>query len=172
MVFELFQKLHLQIYETNSWHHKLFHFYLSFWNWKMWKRRGKITKIGISREQKSFLDEIKNIFRSFWRAVICWKNKILIKKIGDTSVNENVSKSWFIVWSFFLLRLLCIWINLYTHAQNRVWAGAPSCYLELLDKLQKQIYKTFSPLVFAFLGPLAHCWNVASFSLFCSSQLA
>ena len=25
----------------------------------------------------------------------------------------------------------------------RVWAGAPSCYLELLDKLQKPIYRTF-----------------------------
>ena len=26
-----------------------------------------------------------------------------------------------------------------------VWAGAPSCYLELLDKLQKQICRTVSP---------------------------
>ena len=26
-----------------------------------------------------------------------------------------------------------------------VWAGSPSCYLELLDKLQKQICKTIGP---------------------------
>ena len=26
-----------------------------------------------------------------------------------------------------------------------VWAGAPSCYLELLDKLQKRICKTVGP---------------------------
>ena len=26
-----------------------------------------------------------------------------------------------------------------------VWAGAPSCYLELLDKLQKRIRRTFGP---------------------------
>ena len=26
-----------------------------------------------------------------------------------------------------------------------LWAGSPSCYLELLDKLQKQIYRTVCP---------------------------
>ena len=28
-----------------SWHHKLYHFHLPFWIWKVWKGRGKITKI-------------------------------------------------------------------------------------------------------------------------------
>ena len=46
-----------------------------------------------------------------------------------------------------------------------VWAGAPSCYLELLDKLQKQICRTVGPSLTASLGPLAHCRNVASLSL-------
>ena len=36
-----------------------------------------------------------------------------------------------------------------------VWAGAPSCYLELLDKLQKQICRIVSPLLAASLEPLA-----------------
>ena len=60
-----------------------------------------------------------------------------------------------------------------------VWAGAPSCYLELLDKLQKQICRTVGPSLAASLEPLAHRWNVASWSLFyryyfgkCSSELA
>ena len=48
-----------------------------------------------------------------------------------------------------------------------VWAGAPSCYLELLDKLQKQICRTAGPSLAASLEPLAHCRNGASFSLFC-----
>ena len=48
-----------------------------------------------------------------------------------------------------------------------VSAGAPSCYLELLDKLQKKISKTFGPSLAASLEPLAHCRNVASLSLFC-----
>ena len=59
-----------------------------------------------------------------------------------------------------------------------VWAGAPSCYLELLDKLQKRICRTFGPSLAASLEPLAHCQNVASLSLFyryyfgrCSSEL-
>ena len=60
-----------------------------------------------------------------------------------------------------------------------VWAGAPSCYLELLDKLQNRIYRTIGPSLAASLEPLAHCRNVASLSLFyryyfgrCSSELA
>ena len=60
-----------------------------------------------------------------------------------------------------------------------VLAGAPSCYLELLDKLQKWICRTVVPLLAASLAPLAHRQNVASLSLFyryyfgrCSLELA
>ena len=60
-----------------------------------------------------------------------------------------------------------------------VWAGchagchvvmsdAPSCCMELLDKLQKWICRTVGPSLAAFLKPLASCRNVASLSLFCS----
>ena len=48
-----------------------------------------------------------------------------------------------------------------------VWAGAPSCYLELLDKLQRRICRTVGPSLAASLEPLAHCQNVVSLSLFC-----
>ena len=47
-----------------------------------------------------------------------------------------------------------------------IWAGAPSCYLELLDKLKKQICRTVGSSLAASLEPLAH-QNVASLSLFC-----
>ena len=60
-----------------------------------------------------------------------------------------------------------------------VWAGAPSCYLELLGKLQKRICRTAGPSLASSLEPLAHHRNVASLSLFyryyfgrCSSELA
>ena len=60
-----------------------------------------------------------------------------------------------------------------------VWAGAPSCYLELLDKPQKRICRIVCPSLAASLEPLAHRRNVASLSLFyryyfgrCSSGLA
>ena len=47
-----------------------------------------------------------------------------------------------------------------------IWAGAPSCYLELLDKLQKQICRIVGPSLAASLEPLTHCRNVARLSLF------
>ena len=47
-----------------------------------------------------------------------------------------------------------------------VWAGAPRCYLELLDKLQKRTCRTVGPSLAASLEPLAHRRNVASLSLF------
>ena len=60
-----------------------------------------------------------------------------------------------------------------------VWAGAPSCYLEMLSNLQKRICRTVGPSLAASLEPLAHRRNAASFSLFyryyfgrCSSELA
>ena len=61
-----------------------------------------------------------------------------------------------------------------------VWTGAPSCYWELLDKLQKRICRTVGPSVAASLERLAHRHrNVASLSLFysyyfgrCSLELA
>ena len=48
-----------------------------------------------------------------------------------------------------------------------VWAGACSCYLELLDKLQKQICKTVFPSLAASLEPLTHRRNVTSLNLLC-----
>ena len=46
-----------------------------------------------------------------------------------------------------------------------VWADAPSCYLDLLDKLQKRLCRIVGPSLAASLEPLAHRRNVASFSI-------
>ena len=58
-----------------------------------------------------------------------------------------------------------------------VWAGTPSCYLELSSKLQKWLCRTVGPSLVASLEPLAHPQNIASLSLFyrycfvrCSSE--
>ena len=60
-----------------------------------------------------------------------------------------------------------------------VWAGTPSGYLELLDKLQKWICRTLGPSLAASLELLAHFRNVSSLILFyryyfgtCSPELA
>ena len=60
-----------------------------------------------------------------------------------------------------------------------VWAGAPSCYMELLDKIQKRICRTVGFSLVPSLEPLGHRRIVANLSLFyrycfsrCSSELA
>ena len=59
------------------------------------------------------------------------------------------------------------------------YCGAPFCYLNMLDKLRKHVYRTVDPLLAASLEPLAHCRSEATISLFCryyyvrySSELA
>ena len=59
-----------------------------------------------------------------------------------------------------------------------VCSGAPSCYLDLLDKRQKRIYRIVGPSLAGSLEPLAHRRNVSSLSLSyryyfgrCSSEL-
>ena len=44
-----------------------------------------------------------------------------------------------------------------------VWAGAPSYYLELLDKLQKQLCRTGGPSLAASLDSLSKCSLLKSF---------
>ena len=43
------------------------------------KEGKKLQKLEYLQNKKSFLDEMKNIFHSFWRTIIWWKNKNLIK---------------------------------------------------------------------------------------------
>ena len=78
---------------------------------------------------------------------------------------------WFVIWNFFLLRLLCISINLpYVPAWNTVIM--PGLVLLVTSWI-------IGPSHAASLEPLAHCQNVASISLLfkyyfgrCSSELA
>ena len=51
---------------------------------KSGKEKEKIQKFEYLENEKSFLDEIKNIFHSFWRAIIWGKNKNLIKNSGTS----------------------------------------------------------------------------------------
>ena len=81
-------------------------------------------------------------------------------------------------WSSYIIS-----ISKTAHVSNTVvmsgQAGAPSCFLELLDKLQKRICRTVVPSLATSVEPLAHHRNVASLILFyryyfgrCSSELA
>ena len=77
--------------QANSWYHKLFHFDLFFWIWKVWEGRGKITKIWISWEQKELFRWNRKHFSQFLKGYP--------EKIVDTSFNafyQNfISKYYF-----------------------------------------------------------------------------
>ena len=47
---------------------------------KFGKKGKKLQKFEYLEIEKSFLDEIKNTFHSFWRAIIWWKNKYYLIK--------------------------------------------------------------------------------------------
>ena len=59
---------------------------------KQWRRRIEIWKFEYLENEKSFLDQIKSIFHSFWRTIIWWKNKDLIKLAG-TSFNNCIGRT-------------------------------------------------------------------------------
>ena len=65
-----------------------------------YKRKKKIQKFEWNK--KSFLDEIKNIFHSFWRAIIWWKIKIW-EKIANTSFNKVLNFIPMNLWLLFQL---------------------------------------------------------------------
>ena len=67
---------------ANSWHRRKLHFHLTFCIWKVWKGREKLQTFEYLENENSFLDEIRNIFHSFWWAIIWWKNRNFIKNRG------------------------------------------------------------------------------------------
>ena len=108
-----------------------------------------------------------------WSSYIISINKIGSKKIGAFI---HFMKILFLEASLYLYKsTLCPCMEYCCH----IWAGAPSCYLELLDKIQQRRCRAVGPSLATSLEPLAHRRNVASLSLFfryyfgrCSSELA
>ena len=119
-----------------------------------------------------------------WLSLPNWIEGLTVSYI--ISIAKTVSKK--IGALFCSLKFLSPEVALYLHKSTicpcmkyccHVWAGAPSCYLEYLEKLPKLICRTAGPSLAASLEPLAHRRNVASLSLFyryyfdrCSSELA
>ena len=52
------------------------------------------------------------------------------------------------------------------------WAGAPRCYLEMLEKLQKRRCRTVGPSLAASIEPLAHSLFYRYYFGSCSFELA
>ena len=103
----------------------------------------------------------------------CWGSLSLLIWIGGLTLYLFLKKPprklepWFVLWFFspeVALYLYKSTIQPCMECCCHFWARAPSCYLELLDKLQKWIWRTVGPSLAASLEPLAHQWNVASLS--------
>ena len=73
MLFKLFLKLHLQIYANQIMTSSIISLPFAFLNLESVERE-KLQKFEYLKKEKSFLDEIKNIF---WRPIIWSKNKNL-----------------------------------------------------------------------------------------------
>ena len=130
---------------------------------------------GSALEEKSFFKMLGLTFSSIldWGSYIIFIAKTASKKIGALIRS---------------MKFLSPEVALYLYKSTiqpcmksccHVWAGAPSCYLELLDKLQKLICRTVGPSLAASLEPLTHRLNVARLRLFyryyfgrCSSKQA
>ena len=95
-----------------------------------------------------------------WCSIIISIAKTSSKKIRALICSMNFLFPEVALYLYKSTILLCM--EYYCH----VWAGAPRCYLDLLDKLQKGICRTVGPSLSASLEPLAHRRNVASSSLF------
>ena len=117
---------------------------------------------GLVLEEKSFLKMLELTFSSKldWGSYIIYIAKTAFKKIGALIHS---------------MKFVSPEVDLYFYEYTiqpcmeygcRVWAGAPSCYLELLEKLQKRICRTVGLSIAASLEPLAHSQNIASLSLF------
>ena len=144
------------------------------------------------------LTGLMTLVLSVWKKWVALEEKSSFKMLGlsfsskldwgsyITSITETASKK--IGALIGCMKFLSPSVALYLY-KSTIWPcrehcchvsdGARSCFLELLDKLQKRISRTVGPSLAASLEPLTNLWNVASFSLFyrfyfgrCSSELA
>ena len=113
-------------------------------------------------EEKSSLKMLGSTFSSKldWGSYIISVAKIAFKKFGALIRS---------------MKFLSLEVALYLYKSTirpcmeyccHVWAGALSCYLELLDKLQKRIFRIVGRSLAASLEPLTDRRNVASLRLF------
>ena len=87
-----------------------------------------------------------------WGTYIISIAKTASKKIGAFSMNFN--KVYIFEVAVYLNKCT---IRPCMEYCRHVWAGARTCYLELLEKLHKQICMTIVPSFAVCLEPLAHC---------------
>ena len=89
-----------KLMQAISWH-QIIPLQFVLLNLEVPKGREKSQKLEYLEKEKNLLDEIKNIFHNFKRAIIWWRNKNLIaesKKVADTSFKSIFSQNYFWKW--------------------------------------------------------------------------
>ena len=118
----------------------------------------------LMQEKLSFLclSNVVTLVLLMWKLMSLFLKEMFFLRSWDWSSSSkldwcsyigSIAKiDWFVIGNFFLLRLLFISLNLpYSLVWNTVvMCVAPSCYLNLLDKLLKRLCST------DFLEPFAH----------------
>ena len=102
---------------------------------------------------------------SGWPSLLNWFEVLTLSLL--LKVPPRKVEPWFILWSFFLLRLLKSTKRPCIEYCCHVWADVPSCHMKLLDKLQKRKSRTVGSYLAGSFEPLAHRRSVASLRLFC-----
>ena len=86
-----------------------------------------------------------------WGSYIISIAKTASKKIGALICSMNFLSPEVALYLY--KSTICPYMKYCCH----IWAGVPSCYLELLDKQQKRICRTLGPSLTVSYEPLAHC---------------
>ena len=101
----------------------------------------------------------------------CWGNHSILIWIGSIASNiasipkiaSKEIKALILSMKFFSLEIALYFyecnIRPFMEYCGHVWAGAPNCYLDMLDKPHKPVYRNVSHSLAAFLEPLAHHRN-------------
>ena len=146
----------------------------------MWIRAGSGLLISILERSSWFcLNGLITLVLLMWkwlgfflrknRLLGCWGCLYLLIWIGALTLflllklSPRKLEPWFVLYSFFLIRLLFISVNL---PHGLAWNSDASTYLKLLDKLQKWICRTVGCSFSASLKPLAHRRDMSSLSLY------
>ena len=116
------QNMLLSSYLDIWWHHKLKDLSwikLSNNGWQGEKEeKVEIQKFEYLKNEKSFFDEIKDIFHSFWRPFIWWRIKIS-QKIVDTRFQEQVKLFFSFLTRFTLIKVWeILWEPYHEHTEQ------------------------------------------------------
>ena len=103
-----------------------------------------------------------------WLSLLNWIGALILSLL--LKLPPRKLEPWFILYMKFPSPEVALYLYKFTiwpfmEYRCHIWACAPTCYLELLDKLQKWICRTVGPSLAVCLNPLTHCWNVVNLSL-------